>query len=307
VLGSGEADAVEPLRPRPFSSTLGVWRVVAGGRSAVLKLVSEGAGADAYWRSSAEPESAWYWCREPLALTDGLLDRLDGIRPPAVHATVERDDGSLALWLEDLGEPVPQGIERYRAFARALGRAQRACDLPKRPWLSAGFLRAYLHARADVASASPPAGLALWDERDRVLGRLAPATLCHFDLHPGNVFDLPAGFAVIDWAFCGLGAPGEDAGVLVADALLDDFVPPEDGPALAAAVWEGYASGFGDADVDAARYAFLAATPLRYFWLPWRLDGAGRATRPLDDDKADRWRRTFALLSDWADEARELA
>jgi thiamine kinase-like enzyme len=110
-----------------------------------------------------------------------------------------------------------------RPAAEALGRAQARFllgrELPPVPWLSRGLLRAYSSEK--------------------------PASLCHLDFWPKNLFRRPPDgqIVLIDWAFAGLGAVGEDAGNLVPGAVLDHFVPAADMPALEQGVYGGYLAG----------------------------------------------------------------
>jgi len=137
---------------------------------------------------------------------------------------------------------------------------------------------------------------------EAVLARLGagPQTLCHNDLHPANLVGADATVA-IDWAYCGLGALGLDAGVLVADAFADGFIEAVRAEQLAHAVWEGYRAGLGGAQEDEARYAFLAGTALRYSWI-----ARGLADPDLDPDKRRRWVPVTAMLDRWAEEAARL-
>jgi thiamine kinase-like enzyme len=61
----------------------------------------------------------------------------------------------------------------------------------------------------------------VWDERETFLSWIerAPRTVCHLDLWPRNVFDDDGATVLIDWAFVGIGAVGEDVGNLVPDAV----------------------------------------------------------------------------------------
>lgn len=258
VLGAAVADEVESLRPRSFGATVGVWRVRAGGRSAVLKLLRHGAGSGRNWASSDDPSHPRWWRREHEALSSGVLDALaPELRAPRLLLASDRPDGSLALWLEDLGAPSAWTVDAIAAVALLLGAAQRRA----RPVPPTGFLRAYLEPRLPHL-AEPYAS-----RRDEIHTRLdaAPQTLSHFDLHPANVFFKDGATVVIDWAYCGTGPVGADAGVLAADAIFDEFVPVADVPKLVAAVWDAYCEGAGGV---ATEEVFALATALRYAWLP---------------------------------------
>jgi hypothetical protein len=285
VFGPGAAvSATRQLRRTPPAATLGIWGVTTGSDSAVLKVVGRRADGHSRWPAADDPAHPYYWRREALAYTSGLLDRLrGGLRAPACRAAVERPDGSVALWLEDVPEPARWTPELLGEVARRLGVAQAALadDPPDAPWLSRGWLRAYL----DLHDAADDEG---------VLDRLDALThtLCHHDLHPGNVLGGDA-TVLVDWAYCGLAPLGLDAGVLVADGIADSALAPELADEAAEAVWSGYAAGLGGRDdLDAVRWAFLRGTALRLSWLP-REGRASSATR--------------ALLDRWHDEARELA
>ena len=286
------------LRETPPAATAGIWHVSAGSDSAVLKLVAQRAAPLSRWPASDDPLHPYYWRREPLAYTSGLLDRIrGGLRAPVCRAAFERRDGSVALWLEHVPPAAPWTVELLATVGRRLGRAQGllAADPPDEPWLSRGWLRAYL-ALHEVPD----------PDADSVLARLdaLPHTLCHQDLHPANVLGEDA-TVVVDWAYCGLAPLGLDAGVLVADGIADGALAPELGDAVAAAVWEGYAAGLTDAawsgDLDGVRFAFLRGTALRLSWLPTALPHVA------DGEQSAAWRATIALLERWRDEARELA
>jgi hypothetical protein len=294
VLGSsGPAEEVESLRPRSFASTVGVWRVGCAGRSAVLKLIRLGAAPLPRWPSEPDPSDPYYWRREALTYGSGVLDGLDGLRAPDLLGTFEREDGSVALWLEDVPESPPWTPERLGAFATRLGRVQAAFArrLPAEEWLSRGFLRRYLQLH-EVGGAECETVLAQLDK--------LPHTLAHNDLHPANVHG--DGTVVLDWAFSGLAPLGLDPGVLVGDGIADDVIRAEQAEAAGTAVWDGYSAGLGDAgfdgDLEAIRWAFLRGTALRLSWLD--PDSA------REDRMREPWRAAMSLLEGWREAARGL-
>ena len=262
-------------------------------RTAVLKLIRFGAAPLPRWPSGAEPSDPYYWRREALVYGSGLLDGLDGLQAPRLLGLFEREDGSVALWLEDVPESPPWTAERLGAFARRLGRAQAvfARCLPQEEWLPRGFLRRYLGLH-EIGGA----------ECEAVLARLDafPHTFAHNDLHPANVHG--DGGTVLDWAFSGLAPLGLDPGVLVGDGIADDVIPAEHADAAGTAVWEGYSAGLRDGgfdgDLDAIRWAFLRGTALRLSWLD---PDAAR-----EDRMREPWRAASALLARWRETARGL-
>jgi hypothetical protein len=236
VFGTTAVTSVRESRQTPPAATAGVWHVATRDDSAVLKVVRSG-GDEGRWPARDAETDPYYWKREPLAYTSGA-NAAFGV--PQVRACVERPDGSVALWLEDCGEPpAPRTADDLVAIAERLGRAQ-AQPAPEHPWLGRGFLPEYLRLH----------GIDGGDEPD------GPLVLTHNDFHPGNIL---ANGAVIDWASCGLGAAGLDAGVLVVDALADEAVEDVDPEAVYAAYVDGYGAE--------ARTGFLAGAS-RLRWLP---------------------------------------
>jgi Ser/Thr protein kinase RdoA (MazF antagonist) len=131
--------------------------------------------------------------------------------------------------------------------------------------LPRGFLRAYLQPRI------PHLAEPFASQREKIASRLdaLPQTLSHFDFHPANIFPATGATAVIDWAYCGCGPIGTDAGVLASDALADELVPPEQSALLVDAIWEAYRDGLADeALARAAAEAYAIGTALRYAWFP---------------------------------------
>jgi hypothetical protein len=262
VFGTSEGVAVRRGRNSPPAATAGIWHVSTADDAAVLKLVAPGEG-QSRWPAARDPSHPYYWRREPLVYRSGLHEPFG---PPACRAICERDDGSVALWLADAGDPPTWTPELLREAATRLGRAQaETAGIGGEGVLTRGFLREYLRLH-DVPA----------DEH--VLGRLdaVPHTLCHNDFHPDNVL---ADCSVIDWAYCGLGAPGLDAGVLVADGIADEAFSAQLADEVAAAVWAGYCDGLDGAfdEVD-VRFAFVHGTALRLSWLPRGTKDAWDAT-----------------------------
>jgi hypothetical protein len=237
-----------------------VWHVETPDDRAVLKVVRNG-GDEGRWPARAEETDPYYWRREPLAYLSRALDAFD---LPDLRACVDRPDGTVALWLEDCGEPPPtRTLGELATIAGRLGTAQ-SRPLPDEPWLVRGFLPAYLRLH----------GI---DDDCAWLDEL-PQTLCHNDFHPGNVL---ATGSVIDWAYCGLGAVGLDAGVLVVDGIADEVVPARQADEAADAVWSAYTAALGRDD-QAVRLGFVEGAR-RLRWLPRGQKPAWDATLDLID------------------------
>jgi hypothetical protein len=300
--GHGAVEA-EPLGRGVPAATAGVWLVRAGRDAAVLKLVREDLTGHPRWPAAPEPEHPYYWRREVCAYESGFLERLaGGVRAPRCRGCFERAEGSVALWLEAL-PAATRAIDGYGRAAHAMGEMQGAfaAALPREPWLSRRWLRAYLNLRLELTGPRSA-------EQEAALQKLeaGPQTFCHLDFYPENLFGGDDETILVDWAYCGIGALGEDPGNFVPDALLDGFVEPEQADELERAVWEGFRAGLADAGWDGdergVRFAFCATPWLKYQWVPPAL-----ASWTLDDATQARWRATLPLIDRLGEEARELA
>ncbi|MFD2079268.1 Phosphotransferase enzyme family protein [Actinopolymorpha cephalotaxi] len=326
------AAEVDPLAAPAVDgiATAGIWRVRGAGWSAVVKVLRHVAdGGLSVWRTDADPTHPFHWRREADAFADGLLGALPGdLRAPACHGVVPGPDGTLAIWMEDVAgrEGSTWALPRYRLAAVHLGRVQGHLALAQlagapvldRPWLSRGWLRMYVERRtargaAEADPADPrvwspppvrrlvpadrvPAFQALWADRHRLLDVVdgLPRTLCQLDFHPRNLFDVAGQTVVIDWAFAGVGALGEDLGNLLVDAVTDFHLPPAKLPELFETLVGGYADGLsaaglpGSGGAEVARMV-AAGAAAKYGWLAPAIPAVvaqGRTTlngRPIEE------------------------
>jgi hypothetical protein len=327
------------------SATAGIWRISGDRWSVVLKLVRHGEGGHPNWLSSEDPDHWYYWRREVLAYQSGLLTSfVGGLRGPRCLGIFERGDGSVALWLEDAGHGSPAtswGLEPYEDAARHIGQAQGALALEQplraEPWFSREWLRAYLTERdrdmgllTDATAWSWPLvrdnlsrGHAeslrrLRHDQGLFLGALdrLPRTVCHFDLHPANLFAVEGQTVLIDWAFVGVGALAEDAAVLVADSVLDFHVEPELFGELFEVVRRGYLDGLRRAGwegpAELVELGMCATLGARYAWIGPALLAAVVAERSIMNrrpiaEAVTCWAQTIPFLLAHADRARQLA
>ncbi|MFB9239181.1 phosphotransferase family protein [Plantactinospora siamensis] len=308
------ADLVEPgwvAEPLDHNAsnaaTGGIWRVRRDGRSAVLKIATPpGHHPDppAHWTAEDDPGHWNYWRREMLAYAEGLAGSVyagGGIRAPELLELVERADGSVALWLEDVvGRPGPSAeVADLADLARRLGVAHATWlgSLPAVDWLARDWLGDYVRTRpaADrppwdhpVAVGEWPAELRirlrdLWARREDYLAAAAelPRTLCHHDVWPMNLVLTASGPVLLDWTALGPGPVGEDAANLILDTFLDGLVPVDRLPAVTSAVVDGYLAGLGDAvDPALVRRAIALTAAVKYCWLgPWMVTHAASANR----------------------------
>jgi hypothetical protein len=319
--------------------TGGIWR---DGDVVHKVLTHRRDDAPGHWASSADPAHWNYWRREALAYDTGLPQRL-GLAAPAVLDIREVNDGEIELLLEDVkGRHTSQlTLQDIVETARALGRSQGRKDLPRYPWLSQGFLRDY--------STSRPADWHLLDE-DRAwslqlikdhfsedlregLGRLhlnqgrllsimqvLPRTVCHLDVWPNNIIRRPTGEVVlIDWAFVGDGALGEDIGNLIPDSVFDLLLPHHLLSDLDSQATQAYLEGLDEAgwtgDERLVRLG-ICASAVKYDWLTARSLETASADQHTDyggDTTFDADARYTAraaglsLCAQWAREAEHLA
>jgi hypothetical protein len=228
-------------------ATGGIWRVQGPAGSAVVKLATAGDGAAAAWATSDRSDHWNYWRHEALAYQTGFDHTVyagAGLGAPRLLAAVEPGPGVVALWLEDVeGLAGPRWpVARLAEFAGRLGRAQAAWARRSlaHPWLSRRWLRQYVASKPIAepvpwdhprAAAAWPVELRdglrrLWNRRAELLdlAEALPQTTCHLDVWPMNLIARggPGAEAVLlDWAFAGAGAIGEDVANLIVDSVAD--------------------------------------------------------------------------------------
>jgi len=320
------------------SATAGIWRFTSGNWSVVLKVLRHQAGDNPHWQSGEDDGHWYYWRREALAYSSGLLGRLTGsLRAPLCFGVFDREDGSVGVWLEDLnGAPstTSWSLVRYKSAAFALGRAQgeitASANLPADTWLARHWLRHYVERRQEflvhlqdprvwrlplvARYLQPQLGEqmeGIWNEREELLAVVesGPQTLCHLDLHPANLFSVGDQTVLIDWAFVGIGGLGEDAGNLIFDAIFDFFVPPDRFAALAEAVSVGslelLEASSWQGEPSAVLRTVHASAAVKFFWiLPAMLEAAtSRRTtlnrHPIEEGFAS-WAPVISELVDFS-------
>jgi hypothetical protein len=278
-------------------ATGGIWRVQGPAGRAVLKIATADGGGDAAWATSERGDHWNHWRREPLAYQTGFVHAVygnAGLGAPLLLAAVEPRPGAVALWLEDVaGLPGPRWpVARLADVAERLGRAQAAWvgrDLPH-PWLSRRWLRQYVTSQPisepvawdhPLASAAWPSELRsglrrLWERRAELLSlaETLPQTICHLDVWPMNMIARGGPseeIVLLDWAFAGAGAVGEDIGNLVpdsvADGLIDPGLLPEIDQAVIAAYLAGLRAGGWSGRDGQVRQAIAVTGAAKYCWL----------------------------------------
>ncbi len=344
----------EQLRHNPLNEvTGGIDRVTdQAGRTLVRKrlcppppAVAAPAGtastASTPWSASADPRHWNYWRREAEAYRSAeLRSSLEraGLDMPA--GTVEEQPGGVTLWLEDVaGTPGTRfSLAEHTALAQAAGRWQAQGPLHA-AWTSRRYLRDYStnwpvswHLLDDddawqrplIKDNWPPGLRADWQRlvahREFLLDLMErlPRTRSHLDFWVCNQIMRPTGQVVlVDWAFAGDGAVGEDIGNHVPDAVNDLFWPAEKITELDQACFGGYLAGLreaGWAGRDSEARLGMVASCVKYAWLlPLDLERAaneqhGAYHQPAESAALYRSRgMSLAFLTGWLDEALTLA
>jgi hypothetical protein len=307
--------AIEPIHGGA-GDTLGVYRiageVVQDGTavpwSVILKVIGrpERGGELVDWN---------YWRREALYYQSDLAAELPpGLERPHCFGVAERPGDQLWLWLEDIEERITGWtLDDYgRVAYRIAGfNTPFLCGepIPQHCWLSRGWMRSKIVNAASAVASLPTAVrhpmvrralppdvsdwiLQTWADRDhylRVLDRL-PRTLCHADVFRRNVLIRRHADAcvLIDWAFVGEGAIGQELVPLIQGSRLFFEVGLDSVRDLEQVVLAAYIDGLRAAgwrgDPQLAELGYAAASVLRF-----NLGELGVILAMLSDEQSYPW------------------
>ena len=310
--------------------------------SLILKIIRRREGED-------HPLSLRYWKREALVYQSGLLDDLPGkIRAPRCYEVMEQPENEVSLWQEEIVDDIKGkwSLDQYGVVARHVGEFNGIFFENKpafsHPWMMRHQLRAWL---GDEAPILPPEVLAhprvarfypgdtyvwmqgIWAQHNTWLEILEhqPQTLSHLDVFRRNAFarrspqgDLET--VLIDWAFVGSAAPGEESAPLVAGSVNFLEFDSNQTRELDQVVFDGYLEGLRSAgwrgDPRSVRFAYAAGSVLKF-----SVGVSGVAFMVADksqqaileqmfghpvDELVDIWGNTIRFLTKLAAEAREL-
>ena len=310
------------MRHNPLNAVTAIVERVtdAAGRTLIRKELrrpdpSSTEGTPGAWAASTDPQHWNYWRREADAYLSGpLREGLQAAGLDIAHADVEETDTGAVLWLEDVaGTPGTEfTLDDHAALASGLGRWQAQGPLTD-TWASRRFLRHYSASKParyelveDDAAWEQPLIANCWpaELRDgwrrllanretllRIMESL-PRTRSHLDVWVSNEIRRPTGpIVLLDWAFAGDGAVGEDLGNHVPDAVFDLFWPAERLAELDDACFDAYIRGLhevgwngDDRDVRLG----VTASCVKYAWLlPRLLESANAASHQAYHQTAD--------------------
>ena len=261
------------------------------GRPAVKKVLTKVNRPDtpAEWRASEELDHWNYWRREAEVYLSELPKLIGdtALRLPELLHFAETDE-QITLWLEDVhGRTGAQlSIDDYERICHAWGSAQnKILPLLEHEWCSAQFIRRYGESKPvdyglleDDGAWQQPLIANNWDEqvlrpgliklhkqRQQLLEILAQTeTLpCHLDFWPNNLVVTDDSVVLLDWSFFGTGAPAEDVGNFIPDAVFDGFVASQQLPELEEKLVAAYLKGRNETMDPSTLYA----TAVKYVWL----------------------------------------
>lgn len=250
-------------------------------------------------REMVEDERSFgYWRRELLAAQSTLPDELpSGLSTPRYYQTGQVGD-AVWLWQQELAADQTWNWAKYREAARRLGLwggsyASGQRPMPESSWLSRSWLRNWVNGVLErimgmmsemdlwrhplLNSYLAPEELAqlrgLWSKREALLLSLdrLPRTISHLDAYPSNLFWQGDSLTLIDWAFVGEAALGEEMAAFVGATLLLDHLDVADGEKLEELAMEGYINGLraGGWMGDPAQVwsAYRSSMPMRYAFM----------------------------------------
>ncbi|QKS45876.1 phosphotransferase [Paenibacillus cellulosilyticus] len=241
-----------------------------------------------------------YWRREVEAYQSGLLQQLPAnFVTPKCFSIDHLDDGSIWLWLEDVGHELQQwDKDAYRLACKRLGQFQAAYlvgeTLPSNEWINSRWMRSWIQECMSYRSELDEGAIEqlLSDERlsaimlslnqleDAVgdwisaLERL-PRVFAHQDYYEQNILlrkdqqpDDPV--MLIDWQFASISGIGEDLGRFLGLAVSRGHVPIEHFAQYRELFFASYMEGLRESgwtgESELSRFGFIASFAMRAVW-----------------------------------------
>lgn len=248
----------------------------------------------------ANPLHFNYWRREVEAYESGLLQRLPAnFTTPQCYAIDHQEDGSISLWLEDVGHELHLWDKQAYAFAcMKLGELHAAYllgePLPHGEWINPQWMRSWIHECKSYRPALNAEMIEqlLSDERlssimlslnkleDNVgdwitaLEQL-PRVYSHQDYYEQNILlrkdqRQEDSVMLIDWQFASVSGVGEDLGRFLGLAVSRGQVPVEQFVEYRELFFTSYMEGMREAgwqgDSNLSRFGFVASFAMRAIW-----------------------------------------
>ncbi len=336
---------IEFVFNRKNAVTADIKAVQSGNTHVVRKSLarSNRPGTPEEWRLSTDPDHWNFWEREALVYRSGLSDLLvgSGVRLPALNGSADTPVGiDLDLELIEGRGGSDLTLADYQQICRAWGHAQGILansETTGWTWLSDRFIRNYSASKPvdytlidDPAAWQRPLIADNWDpalaeglgylyaHREDLFDILERASQIpsHLDFWPNNAFvDDNNSVVLIDWGFFGSGAPGEDVGNFLPDAVFDEFVTPALLPEMERILIPAYREGLKEGGFETDEAELLRnihASAVKYVWLgPLLLKRAGQSEQvSYGGDTVDDANRQYrargeclAYLCRWAEQA----
>jgi len=267
--------------------------------SLILKVIPTSFDSDHPFVSSDSINDMSAANQEPPIYQSGFLDDLPyGLTAPRCFSVVEHPDGTFWLWLEDVKDDIGDWpLEHYGFIARQFGQFNGSYltgeRVPPSLLMNTGIHRGMIGVARGMKQlpdsldhplvrCACPADLAhglirVWADREEFLDALdrLPQTLCHHDVHRGNMFarrgtDGSDQTVVIDWQLAGMGAIGGEMGAFIQDFFMFD-PGPDAMQERSKTIMDGYLAGLHDVgwrdNPRMARLGCLAVSVLRWLFI----------------------------------------
>lgn len=308
--------------------------------SVVLKILRPAAAGSVFPAIGTVPQGwgrsarhSHYWRREARFYDSELPARLETPEARTPRPLFVEDHGhEVWIWLEDIADDIPGPWPADRLIRAAqqvagLTAASAPAALVPDPALLPHALRAWVDdlQAANITAAAdrrtwshphikitlPDGNLArmrrLFEDRDVLLDALAaaPQAVVHLDAHRRNVLTAngPQGESsvLIDWAYAGTGAVGEDLGSLVGMTFMLGEIAPCDTRDVSNAAFDAYIEGLRsagwDGDERRVRFAGHATCALQAGMLSSNLAGLADIDPGADPALDELIRDSSELLS----------
>ncbi|WP_336772080.1 phosphotransferase [Paenibacillus sp. MMO-58] len=241
-----------------------------------------------------------YWRRESLVYGSGLLEHVPStLLTPKCYAIDEKEDGSIWLWMEDVGhEERPWKRDDYSYVTEKLGEIQAEYllgkPLPEYNWINRQWMRSWIQecgkyryepdadTRRVLLSDKRVAAILNqfhlfehWIEDWLIALEQLPRTFSHQDFYEQNIMlnnvrQREGRLTLIDWQFASISGAGEDLGRFLGLGVSRGQVPVDRFEEYRELLMTSYLSGLRktrwQGDEELVRFGYLASFSLRSVW-----------------------------------------